>query len=35
MEEVLNLNVDTNSDGVNQEDKPITPSDIRDVHFWH
>lgn len=33
MEEVLNINVDSTNDEMNQADKPITPSDIRDVHF--
>lgn len=32
MEEVLNLNLDNREDE-NRTDKPITPSDIRDVHF--
>eukprot|EP00795_Rhopilema_esculentum_P005129 gene5129-250_t len=34
MEDVLNLNKNNNNnEEVNQGDQPITPSDIRDVHF--
>ncbi len=33
MQQAVNLNLETNEDEKNR-DKPITPSDIRDVHFW-